>query len=168
MNRKRTRFFIFTALLTAGAVILNSLDMLLPTPVPNMRIGIAHVMTIIAVYVIGLRGAGLVILFKLIISALLWGKFGTPGFFIALAGNAATFSFLVIGKRFLSIIPLSVGAAFFNNLGQFAVVFFFFIPHLEILWLFAILLAIGCFTGTIIGITAQQLLRRIGNGSLNN
>ncbi len=145
--------------------MLNSIDMLITMPFPYVRLGIAHIMTIVALYLVGIRAAGLVILFKVIISALLFGKIGAPGFMIAIAGNIGAYLFLIGGKRLFSIIPLSIGAAFCNNAAQAIIVFIFFVPHLEIIWLFAILLGIGILTGTGMGIVSKLLIERLSHGN---
>lgn len=168
MQRTSLRNIIFIALLTAGAVLLNAIDMLVTMPFPYVRLGIAHVMTIVALMLYGVRAAGLVIILKLLITALLFGKLGSPGLSIAIGGNIGAFVFLLFGKNTFSVVPLSIGAAFFNNLSQAAVVFIFFVPHLEILWLFAILQGVGIVTGTIMGVTSKLLIERLEHGKHND
>lgn len=168
MRRNSLRKVVFIALLTAGAVVLNALDIAVTMPFPYVRLGIAHIMTIVALLLYGVRAAGLVIVMKLVLTALLFGKLGAPGYSIAVAGNLGAFIFLCLGRRMFSVVPLSIGAAFCNNVAQSAVVFVFFVPHLEILWLFAILQGIGVATGAIMGIAAKLLLERLRHGNVNH
>jgi len=164
---KTLRRGIFLALLTAMALLLNSFDMALTLPFPAFRIGLSHILTVTALFTLGRKEALFVVFFKVILTALFWGKIASPSFFIAAAGNGAALLFLTAGFKRLSLIPLSIGGAFFNNLGQILVVYCFFIPRKELLWYFFLMLSGGVLTGVAIGVLAGIIIRRIKHAALD-
>jgi len=143
------------------AILLNAFDMALTLPLPSVRIGLSHILTIVALYTLGRKEALLVVLFKVLMSALLFGKLASPSFFIALAGNSAAVLFLTMGFRHLSLIPLSIGGAFCNNLGQIIVVYLFFVPRTELLWYFFLMLLGGTVSGVLMGALAGLIIKRV-------
>jgi heptaprenyl diphosphate synthase len=162
-KRRILKRLLLMALLTAMAILLNAFDMALTLPVPSVRIGLSHILTIVALYTMGRKEALLVVLFKVLLSALLLGKLASPSFFIALAGNIAAVFFLTSGFRRMSLIPLSIGGAFCNNLGQIIVVYFFFIPRTELLWYFFLMLLGGTVSGLLIGLLAGLIIKRVNH-----
>ena len=164
---KTLRRGIFLALLTAMALLLNSFDMALTLPFPAFRIGLSHILTITALLTLGRKEAFFVVFFKVVFTALIWGTLASPSFFIAVAGNGAALLFLLAGFKRLSLIPLSVGGAFFNNLGQILVVYFFFIPRKELLWYFFLMLLGGALTGAVIGAVAGIIIRRVRHAGMD-
>ena len=163
-SRKRAlRRLLAVSLLTAMAILLNAFDMALTLPIPSVRVGFSHILTISALYILGRKEALLVVLFKVFLSALIFGKLASPAFFIAFAGNSAALLFLTAGFRRLSLIPLSIGGAFCNNLGQILVVYFFFIPKSELLWYFFLMLLGGTMSGFFMGLLAGLIIKRVNH-----
>ena len=162
-KRTMLRRLLLIALLTAMAILLNAFDMALTLPVPSVRIGLSHILTIVALYTLGRKEALLVVLFKVLLSALLFGKLASPSFFIALAGNSAALFFLTAAYRRLSLIPLSMGGAFCNNLGQILVVYLFFVPRTELFWYFFLMLLGGTMSGFFMGLLAGLIIKRVNH-----
>ncbi len=160
----RNKKILFLSLLTAMAVLLNSFDIALTAPVPFIKAGLAHIITVTALYVYGRKEASIIIIFKILMVSLLWGRLGTPVFFISAAGNGAVLLFLWTANRRFSVTAFSVGAAFFNNLGQIAAVRFLFIPGNEMRYLYGLILAGGIISGLLIGIASTLLIRRLKDG----
>ena len=79
-NLARARRQVFLALFIALAVSLHILESLLPSPVPWLRLGLANIMTLSALYLYGGRAAWTVSLARVGIGALLLGRLFSPGF----------------------------------------------------------------------------------------
>lgn len=152
---------LFLALFTAMAVLLNSFDILVTAPFPFVKVGLAHVISVLTAYMFGRKEAVLVIFFKVLIVSLIWGRLGTPSFLISVFGNAAAALFVITMLDRVSITAFSIGAAFFNNLGQVSAVRWFFVPNGEMRYLYTIIFISGIFTGMLIGMLSGQLLKRL-------
>ena len=70
---------VFLAMFIAIAVTLHVLETLLPTPVPWLRLGLANIMTLAALYLYGARAAWTVSLARVGVGALLLGRLFQPG-----------------------------------------------------------------------------------------
>lgn len=156
----KTKKMIILALLVAAAIILNSIDIIITMPLPFVKLGIAHLITILVLYLYGKKEMTFVIIFKVLLISLIWGKFGLPTFYVSLAGNTATLLFLFLAYKHFNIVSLSIGAAFFNNLGQIITVYFLFIKKEEMFFIFGILMLLGMVSGFLIGISAKEILKR--------
>ena len=161
----RARRQIFLALFIALAVCLHIFETLLPSPVPWLRLGLANIMTLAALYIYGGRAAWTVSLGRVGLGALLLGRLFSPGFWLALAGAIVATSVMImayrIGRRRLSPVGVSATGAAGHALGQVLGGRLLVIQHeavwqvLPLLLLFAVLS--GVLTGWLVVLLLEEL-----------
>ena len=148
---KETRELVLLSLLVALAVVLRGLEGLIPNPLPWVRIGLANIMTLLAILLFGLKAGIMLTTLRVLIASLLFGTFLSPTFLISLsAGLCSTavmgITYLAFRKTF-SPIGLSVLGGFIHNLTQLLAAYLLIVKHLEIFYLFPILAVIGIISG---------------------
>jgi len=164
-NLPRARRQVFLAMFIALAVSLHILESLLPSPVPWLRLGLANVMTLSALYLYDGRAAWTVSLARVGIGALLLGRLFSPGFWLALTGAILATSVMIIVHRtcgrHLSPIGVSATGAAGHALGQILAARLLIIQH-EAIWQVApLFLFFTVFSGVLTGWLAAVLLQRL-------
>ncbi len=165
-NLARARRQVFLAMFIALAVSLHILESLLPSPVPWLRLGLANVMTLSALYLYDGRAAWTVSLARVGIGALLLGRLFSPGFWLALTGAIVATSVMIIVHRtcgrYLSPVGVSATGAAGHALGQILAARLLIIQH-EAIWQVApLFLFFTVFSGILTGWLAAVLLQRLG------
>ena len=150
------------ALLTALSLILFILEgfLPLPLPVPGAKLGLAAIVTLIALYLLPARDAALMLTLRIILASAFGG--GLAPMIYSLAGGAASFAAMVLLKRYtqLSIVGISAAGGFLHNMAQLLVAAA--VLETTALFVYAPVLGIvGIFTGILIGITARVILQKI-------
>ncbi len=163
MSRKVAFYGIFAAL----AILMGYVEAMvqMPIPVPGIKLGLANVIVVIAMYFMGNKAAIGINVIRVLISALLFNGFS--GFLYSLSGAAASFIVMVLAKKIKSsgIIGVSVLGGVTHNIAQIGVAaavlntpgLMYYVP---------VLLVAGVVTGVIIGIVAKYCLRYIEKAGL--
>ena len=73
-------------------VILHRVEALLPLPTPWIKLGLANIMTMIALVFLGASAALTVTLLRIFLGSLLGGTFLGPTFFLSLTGGLAAWA----------------------------------------------------------------------------
>ncbi|MBM7543196.1 Gx transporter family protein [Amphibacillus cookii] len=156
---------VYIALLAAQAVIISLVERAIPSPfffAPGAKLGLANIITCMALYTLPVKDASKVVLIRLILATLLSGTIST----FMYSGAGALFSFLgmllVKQLRFanVSLIGVSTTGAVLHNVGQLSIASWVAQSWSVMLYL-PILSLIGILTGVAIGITANYLLTHI-------
>ncbi len=149
------------ALLVAVASILFSVESLIQNPIPWMRLGLANIMTLLALRWWGMREAFTVVVMRILLGSFLTGKFLQPVFILSLAGGVtATVAMgeaMIYEKRLFSLIGISIIGALSKNLTQLLIAYFIYIRQVNIFNLVPLFLFSSLFTGLIIGFLAYIL-----------
>ncbi|WP_315436548.1 Gx transporter family protein [uncultured Selenomonas sp.] len=150
------------ALLTALSLILFILEgfLPLPLPVPGAKLGLAAIVTLIALYMLPARDAALMLTLRIVLASAFGG--GLAPMLYSLAGGAASFAAMVLLKRYtqLSIVSISAAGGFLHNMAQLLVAAA--VMQTSALFVYAPILGIvGILTGILIGITARVILQKI-------
>ena len=161
----RARRQVFLALFIAIAVTLHVLETLLPTPVPWLRLGLANIMTLMALYLYDGRAAWTISLARVGIGALLLGRLFSPGFWLAAAGAIVATSAMIVmhrvaGRR-LSPIGISAIGAAGHALGQILAARLLVIQHPAIWQIMPLFLFFTLFSGILTGWLASGLLEQL-------
>ena len=161
----RARRQVFLALFIAIAVTLHVLETLLPTPVPWLRLGLANIMTLAALYLYDGRAAWTVSLARVGIGALLLGRLFSPEFWLAAAGAIVATSAMIIvyraaGRRLSPIGVSAIGAAG-HALGQILAARLLIIQHAAIWQIMPLFLFFTIFSGVLTGWLAAGLLEQL-------
>jgi heptaprenyl diphosphate synthase len=161
----RSRRQVFLALFIAIAVSLHAFESLLPSPVPWLRLGLANVMTLAALYLYDGRAAWSVSLARVGIGALLLGRLFSPGFWLALVGTIFATSAMIImyrvGGRRLSPVGVSAVGAGGHALGQILAARLLVVQHAAIWQVFPFFLLFTLFAGVMTGWLAASLLESL-------
>jgi len=161
----RTRRQVFLALFVAVAVTMHALETLLPTPVPWLRLGLANIMTLAALYLYDGRAAWTVSLARVGLGSLLLGRLFSPGFWLALSGTiVATAAMIVVNRlagRRLSPVGISAVGAAGHALGQVLAARLLVIQHPAIWKIFPLFLCFTVFAGILTGWIACGLLEQL-------
>lgn len=150
------------ALLTALALIIFVVELQIPNPfpIPGVKLGLANIITVYAVYHYRAREVFLVVLIRILLGAVFSGNMAAMLY--SLAGGMLCLVGMLPLKRLLSekyLWVLSVLGAVFHNIGQIAAAYL--IAGWGVLAYLPFLLVSGCLAGAFTGVCAQLVVRRI-------
>ena len=150
------------ALLTALSLILFVLEgfLPLPLPVPGAKLGLAAIVTLIALHLLPARDATLMLMLRILLASFFGG--GVAPMLYSLAGGAASFAAMVLLKKYtqLSIVGISAAGGFLHNMAQLLVAAA--VMQTTALFSYAPVLGfVGILTGIGIGMSAQIILQKI-------
>ena len=150
------------ALLTALSLILFVLEgfLPLPLPVPGAKLGLAAIVTLIALHLLPARDAALMLTLRILLASFFGG--GVAPMLYSLAGGAASFAAMVLLKKYtqLSIVGISAAGGFLHNMAQLLVAAA--VMQTTALLSYAPVLGfVGILTGIGIGMSAQIILQKI-------
>lgn len=153
--------------LAALALVLGYLEALLPLPipVPGVKLGLANIVVLYALAVMGLVPGLVIMLVKVLASALL---FGSPTMLAySLAGAALSFAAmaLAIRARGLSLVGVSVVGGVCHMLGQLIVVGLVLTWPIAALYLPVLVLA-GVASGVVVGLLCRLVIHATRSSSV--
>ncbi len=166
----KLKTYIVLALLAAAALLLRLGEEAVPF-FPNLagaKPGICNAVTILCIYLFGLRQAWLYLAVRLLLTGFFVSGVFTPAFIIGAAG--ALLSFFVMyafkGSGYFSMQGIGIAGAFAHNTGQVLAAALLMgstavFDLLPLLWLLSV--PFGAFTGFI----AHRVLRSINSGRFN-
>lgn len=156
---------VYIALLAAQAVIISLLERSIPSPflfAPGAKLGLANVITCMAIYTLPVKDASKVVLIRLVLATLLGGTLST--FMYSAAGAIISFIGMLfvknVGFSRVSLIGVSTTGAVLHNIGQLTVASWIAQTWTVMLYL-PVLSFVGILTGIAVGITANYLLTHI-------
>ncbi|MBS4217416.1 Gx transporter family protein [Bacillus sp. FJAT-49711] len=156
---------VYIALLASQAVIISLLERAIPFPfafAPGAKLGLANIITCMALYTLSAKDAGKVVFTRLVLSTLLGGTIST--FMYSASGAILSFfgmwSVKKLGPKRISIIGVSVTGAILHNVGQLVIASWIAQTWTVLLYL-PILSFIGILSGIAIGVFANYLLTHI-------
>jgi uncharacterized membrane protein len=156
---------VYIALLAAQAVIISILERAIPFPfaiAPGAKIGLANIITCMALYTLSVRDAGKVVAIRLILAALLGGNLSS--FMYSASGALLSFVGMLavkqLGPKRISLIGVSVAGAVLHNVGQLLIASWIAQTWTVLLYL-PVLSFIGVLSGIAIGIIANYLLTHV-------
>lgn len=156
---------VYIALLAAQAVIISLVERAIPSPfaiAPGAKLGLANIITCMALYTLSTRDASIVVTVRLILVTLLGGTIST--FMYSASGAVLSFIGMWVVKKLgssrVSIIGVSTTGAFLHNVGQLIVASWIAQTWTVLLYL-PILSFFGILSGIAIGIVANYLLTHV-------
>lgn len=148
------------ALMASLALIFSYIEAIIPynPGIPGIKLGIANIVTIIALYKFGWKDAAAVSVIRIIVAGLLFN--GLFGALYSLAGALVSFLGMLLLKKTdrFSITGVSMAGGVLHNLGQLLVAAAL-IEDIRIFFYFPVLLFSGMASGIAIGIAAELILR---------
>ena len=157
------------ALLTAMALALSYLENLFPLsltiPVPGVKLGLANIVTLFALYALGPGEALLILLARCLLGALFAGNMNAL-IFSLLGGLSALGTMILLSRRRgLSVYGVSVGGAAAHNCGQIAAALLT-LGSAAPLYYLPILLAVSLLTGGLTGLASACLFQGLRHTDL--
>ena len=158
-----TRKVVHMGMLIALAMVLSFIESQIPAfvAVPGMKLGLANIAIVFALYSLGFREALGVSLIRVVLSAILFGSV-VSGLYSA-AGAILSFLGMALLKKsgFFGTVGVSVSGAVLHNLGQIGIACFILRTQALVYYLpFLILSAV--LSGVVIGIISAVLVERLG------
>ena len=142
------------------ALIFSYVEAIIPfnAGIPGVKLGIANIVTVIALYKLSIKHAAIVSFIRIIVAGFLFS--GLFGAIYSLAGAAVSLIGMIFLKKTgkFSIAGVSMAGGVLHNLGQLLVASFL-IKDLRIFFYFPILLFSGLASGIAIGIAATLIMR---------
>ena len=165
-NNKTSSETLHIALLSAYAVGLHSIEALIPTPVPWLRLGLANIITLTALYLYGLKAGMIVTLTRVVIRSLLAGTFLGPAFIMSIGGGVAStlvmWALKSVFGRLFSIVGLSICGALTHNITQMFLAYLLFVRQMHaIIIISPFILGAGLITGILNGVVTTLIIRKI-------
>jgi len=159
--QKKAKVVAEYGMLIALACVLGYIEALIPLPLPvGVKLGLANLMTLVALYTVGGRGAAMVSLVRIILVGFTFGNMGSMLY--SLAGGVFSLLIMILAKKsgWFSQIGVSVLGGVFHNIGQLTVAalvtetggVFVYLPFL---------LVGGVVAGVLIGILGGIMVERV-------
>ena len=151
-----TRQLTLCAVLTAMALALSYLENFFPLslaiPIPGIKLGLANIVTLFALYALGPGQALLILLARCLLGAVF-------------AGNMNALMIALSRLKRLSVYGVSVGGAAAHNCGQVAAAVLT-LGNTAPLYYLPVLLGVSLFTGALTGLIAACLFRALAHTRL--
>lgn len=167
--RRLVTMAIFVALALALSVVENlfPLAAFLPGIAPGVKLGLANIVTLTALFLLSIPEVLGVIIIRVALSAALAG--GLSYFLFSIAGALLAFAAMAPlvyrAGRFVSLASVSVVGALAHNLGQLLVAALL-TRTLAIVYYLPVLLISAAATGVLVGLTTAFVLRALAKSGL--
>lgn len=149
-------------LCTAGAVLLGYVESLIPVLffVPGMKLGLANLAVVLALYFFGEKEAAAVQLLRILIVGFLFGNLFSIAF--SLAGGLFSLGMMCLAKRYggFTVYGVSVAGGVTHNIAQICVAALL-VENVRIVYYLPVLLLAGLVTGLLIGLLSAEMLLRL-------
>ena len=159
------------AIMVALGVILHRLEALLPLPSPWIKLGLANLMTLVALVFLGFKEAVIVTFLRIILGSILGGTFLGPTFFLSLVGGIAAILIMGMlyktGKNHMSLIGVSIFGAYTHTLATSLCVYYFLIRESSFFTLLPFFFSLALLTGILTGSIANTLTRQMQSINFN-
>jgi len=155
----QTKYLIYMSLLVAMALALHLVERSIPVPfmTPGARLGLANLVTVIALYTLDKKRDVLkIIAARLVLGAIFGGS--VSGLMYGSMGALLSFIIMIVIKEGLkekvSMIGVSAAGAVFHNIGQLLVAALI-VQNIGVMFYLPVLSLAGIGTGIFVGMTAN-------------
>ncbi len=157
-----TRHLALAAMFAALALIFSYVEVLvpIPVPIPGVKLGLANLVILIALYRLGIRLAFSINCVRIVIAGLLFS--GVFGMIYSFAGGILSILVMFLLKKAgcFSIVGVSMAGGVAHNLGQLLTACLI-VSNFGLMSYFAVLFFTGMVSGILIGILAYFIERRL-------
>lgn len=158
MKSRVAYFGVFTAL----ALIFSYVESLIPIQIgiPGVKLGLANLMIVIALYKMSLKESYLLSITRVVLSGFLFGNMFA--ILYSLAGGLLSLTVMAVLKKAggFSVMGVSIAGGVFHNIGQL-IIAMIVVETFSVAYYIPVLLIAGVITGLLIGIAANETLKRI-------
>lgn len=166
-TEETARFVALCGMMTALAFLFSYIETLIPINlgVPGVKLGLANLVTMVSLYLLGLRPAAVIALVRVILTGFTFGNLSMMMY--SLAGVAVSLVLMAICKRgdWFGTMGVSILGGVGHNVGQLLVAaavvqtaaLFSYLP---------VLLIAGTLAGAVIGLLGGMAVKRLSKLSL--
>ncbi len=158
---EKTKVLVMCGLLTAAAFVLGYVESLLPFNfgIPGVKIGLANIVTLYALYCLGTGHAAAVLIARIFLSAVTFGNMSA--LLYSLAGGFLAFGVMWLLKKSkkFGVVGVGIAGGVAHNAGQILMASMMLGSALH--GYLPVLLISGSVAGTVIGIAAAELIKRM-------
>ena len=156
---------VLTALALALSYMENLFPLTLAIPLPGVKLGLANIVTVFALYALGTVPAFLILIARCLLGAMFAGNMSALIF--SLLGGVAAMAVMAglsrLGRR--SVYGVSVGGAAAHNCGQVAAAVLT-LGNTAPLYYLPVLLGVSLLTGALTGLISACLFRALAHTDL--
>lgn len=144
-----------------------------PIPIPGVKIGLSNITTLLGLVLFGIPAAFEISVFRPLITSLTNGTFLSPGLVLSLCGSVVSCAVMALvymamrGRRFHSVIALSVIGAVTHNAAEIVVGYYWLLPHKAVIALAPFMIFVAMIGGYLVGWSARYVLERMEQVKLN-
>ena len=162
MHGWSTKRITYTGMFVAIAMVFSYLESMIPVniAVPGIKLGLANIAVIFALYKLGAKEAVAVSLVRIAWMAILFGNVMTLAY--SVAGAALSLTAMILLKRWdrFSTVGVSVIGGILHNTGQILVAMLI-MEMAQIVYYLPILCVSGIAAGVAVGIVSAILVKRV-------
>lgn len=162
MTTVKTKKLTSLALLSAIALTIFMVEAQIPAlvPIPGIKLGLANIITVFTVFVIGAKEAALVLFVRIFLGAVFAGNFST--ILYSAAGGSLAILVTILMRKMLSTKQLWIAGcmgAIAHSIGQMAMAVAITLTPSIAMYL-PVMIAVSILTGSFTGLCAQFLVNR--------
>ena len=158
MKNRVAHFGVYTAL----ALIFSYIETLIPINfgIPGVKLGLANLIIVIALYKMNVKEAYALSVVRVVLAGFIFGNLFS--IIYSLAGGLLSLTVMALLRKSnqFSTIGVSMAGGVFHNVGQL-IMAILVLESLNIAYYFPVLMISGVLTGIIIGILANEMLKRL-------
>ena len=168
MNKIKVSQMTLCAILISMALVLSYIEHFIPlqmfVPLPGVKLGLANVVTLMALFFLGTKSAFTILIIRCILGAVFGG--GVSGLAFSMTGGILAMSIMCIFKhcKEISVYGVSILGAAFHNIGQILVAILF-MGSVYVVGYLPYLLFISVFTGMATGSICAGVFRILKTNS---
>ena len=164
-NEQKIKRLCIYGLLIALAFVLSYLESLIPLAavgffVPGMKIGLANIVVMVALYTMGARDAFALALIRILLVAATFGN--SVSMIYSLGGGLLSYAVMVLLKKagVFGMVTVSIAGGIFHNVGQI-VMAMLVLENAGVMAYLPVLFVSGSVTGLVIGLLGGEVAKRI-------
>ncbi len=150
------------AMFAALAIVFSYVEFLIPISIgiPGIKLGLANVGIILALYILGGREAFVVNFIRIVVMALFFGNIYSFAF--SITGGLLSVIVMILLKKLkcFNILMISIIGAVTHNIGQLLVAYVV-IQRVGVFIYFPILIIAGIITGVLIGYISGMVIKKV-------
>lgn len=156
------------ALLMGLALVLFVIELQIPTPIPipGIKLGLANIITVYALFVLSPSESFLILLGRILLGAMFSGQM--MALMYSLSGGVLCFLVMLLLRKILTVKQIwacSAIGAVFHNIGQILIAMLV-TKSTAVIWYLPILLVSGVVSGLFTGFCAQYVINHMEKLSL--
>lgn len=158
----RSKKVAMTGMFVALAMIFSYVEVLIPINfgIPGMKLGLANLVVVVTLYVLGAKLAFAVSLIRIMLVAMTFGNLSAMLY--SMAGGILSFAGMALLKKMpnLSVIGVSIAGGVLHNVGQL-IVAMAVVENIHLMGYLPPLMIAGILTGMAIGFVSLQVIPRV-------